>query len=446
MGNLKNWCWMHYEQYIMHEYLQCKKEGKLVDDLKPLCEYVANNYGKKDVKALGEAVGKLLIESEIDKDFTYVEPSTYEEILKELPVSTFKGNEYSTEYLKDHLKGAWIGRIAGCLLGKPYEGWRYKNIETLFKATNNYPMNRYLTKKDFTKELIDNLWMDVDSFWIDNIKDGSFSDDDTTYTVLALKNVEYWGRNFTSENVLETWLRYLPMVVSCTAERIAFRNAAAGLLPPVTATYQNPYREYIGAQIRGDFYGYINPCDPKEAAKMAFTDASISHIKNGIYGEMWVAAMNSIAMSCLSTLEIITKALEQIPLNSRFYEHVMNVVNDFNSGLSEEVSRRNIQKRYNENIELEWGYVLSNAAIVAHALLYGENDFAKTVGYAILCGFDTDCNAATAGSVLGMFIGSQKIDSYWSDSFYNKLHTSIEGYDLVSIDTLVNETLKHIKK
>ena len=148
MGNLKNWCWMHYEQYIMHEYLQCKKEGKLVDDLKPLCEYVANNYGKKDVKALGEAIGKLLVDSEIDKDFSYVEPSTYEEILNELPISTFKGKEYSMEYLKDHLKGAWIGRIAGCLLGKPYEGWRYKNIETLFKATNNYPMNRYLTKKD----------------------------------------------------------------------------------------------------------------------------------------------------------------------------------------------------------------------------------------------------------------------------------------------------------
>lgn len=446
MGELKDWCWMHYEKYIMIEYLQCKKEGLIVDDLKPLCEYVGNNYGKIDVKQLGEDLERQLHSCKKDENFKYAEPSTYDEIIQELKPSTFIKKELSNDDIKNHIKGAWIGRLAGCLLGKPLEGWRSHNIIKMLKETNNYPLSRYISKKDFSKELIDSLWIDVNSFWIDNLKDASFNDDDTTYTVLALKNVLYWGRNFTSYNVLETWLRFLPMVITCTAERIAFRNAASGLLPPFTATHQNPYREYIGAQIRGDFYGYININNPKEAAKMAFNDASISHTKNGIYGEMFVSSLNAIA-PCYDNMEtIILKALEQIPYNSRFHEEIMLVINDYKNNVSEEDNRKNIQKRYNENIELEWGYVLSNAAIVAHGLLYGKNDFALSIGYAIMCGFDTDCNGATVGSVIGMFLGAKKIPSYWYESFKSKLYTSVEGYNLVDIETLVNETLKCLEQ
>ena len=59
-----------------------------------------------------------------------------------------------------------------------------------------------------------------------------------------------------------------------------------------------------------------------------------------------------------------------------------------------------------------------------------------------MCGFDTDCNGATVGSVIGMFLGAKRIPSYWYESFKSKLYTSVEGYNLVDIETLVNETLK----
>lgn len=447
MGTLPNWCWMHYEQYMTREWLQCKKEGRMVDDLKSFCEFIEENYGKRDVKKLGEAMGELLTSAPIDPAFKYVEPSLYEEILKESEAHSFKKvnvNEISN--LKDHLAGAWIGRIAGCLLGKPLEGWRTDRLYPLLKQSNNYPLNRYLSTKDFTKEMIDELFIDVNGWWIDNVKEASFADDDTTYTVLGMKMVEYFGKEFTANDALETWMRFLPIVTTCTAERYTYRNAAKGLLPPQTAIYQNPYREYIGAQIRADFFGYVNVGDPLSAAKMAFKDASISHLKNGIYGEMWVAAMIAIACVEKDPVKIISEALKQVPTNSRLNEHVMEIVNHYLSKMSEEEDREFLHQKYNECIELEWGYVLTNASVVAHGILYGEGDFAKSICYAVQCGFDTDCNGATVGSVVGMMVGESKINPYWYNSFHKKLLTSVDGYNLVSVEQLVEKTIELINK
>ena len=58
--------------------------------------------------------------------------------------------------------------------------------------------------------------------------------------------------------------------------------------------------------------------------------------------------------------------------------------------------------------------------------------------------FDTDCNGATVGSILGMRNTIDGIDEYWKKPINGKIHTSIFGVDTVNIEQAVEKTLEHI--
>ena len=142
----------------------------------------------------------------------------------------------------------------------------------VLRAANNYPIARYLSS-DLPEE-VRKRWDVTDGpgpydalhkNWI-NLIDCMREDDDTNYTVFSLKILERVGRDFTSEDVAVGWLTSLPFLLTCSAERVAYRNLANLVPPPASASLRNPYREWIGAQIRTDLYGWVNPCDPETAA------------------------------------------------------------------------------------------------------------------------------------------------------------------------------------
>jgi ADP-ribosylglycohydrolase len=81
----------------------------------------------------------------------------------------------------------------------------------------------------------------------------------------------------------------------------------------------------------------------------------------------------------------------------------------------------------------------------AAALLYGKGDFGRSICMAVETGFDTDCNGATVGSILGLAMGAEGIPSYWTEPFQDTLHTSVFGIGTVKISDRVKLTMKHIK-
>ena len=124
----------------------------------------------------------------------------------------------------------------------------------------------------------------------------------------------------------------------------------------------------------------------------------------------------------------------------------MHVVEIFKSGVSQQKCFEMIHDKYDEYTAHGWCHTISNAMIVVASLLYGKGDYGNSICMAVETGFDTDCNGATVGSVLGMANGIQSIPEYWTKPINDTLHTSIFGIDTVKISDCVKLTMEHIAK
>ena len=103
-----------------------------------------------------------------------------------------------------------------------------------------------------------------------------------------------------------------------------------------------------------------------------------------------------------------------------------------------------IHSAYDEHTSHGWCHTISNAMIVAAALLYGKGDFGASICMAVEACFDTDCNGATVGSVLGMANGIGAIPKEWQEPIQDTLHTSIFGVGTVKISDCARATMKHV--
>ena len=438
---------MHgWEMYCSNpkiEYQQCIEEGLDIEKYKDIF-YSVSTLPQGDLKRrFADILFDVITNANIKKDYKFIEPNSLAEIKKLRIPYNYKTNE--TVNLEEKINGAWYGRIAGCMLGKTIEGIKTDELIPVLKKSDNYPMHRYISRKDITDDIIEKINFNfLNKAFGDSITFMPI-DDDTNYTVLYQLLIEKYGKDFTPFDVSRHWLNSLRKDSFCTAERVAFCNFVNGYVPPASGSYKNPYREWIGAQIRADYFGYINPGNPELAAEMAWRDGCISHTKNGIYGEMFIAAMLAIATTTDNAEDILLGGLAEIPHTSRLYSEVMKVYNNYKNGVTQKECFANIHNAYDEHVGHDWCHTISNALIVASSLLYGDMDYSKSICMAVETGFDTDCNGATVGSIIGMAKGIKAIPHEWYYRMNDTLQTSIFDKSFVKISECVNKTLEHIK-
>ena len=429
-----------YCNLLRMEYNQCLEEGLDVEKYKDLVWAVSNIEDEDDRRRFADMIFELLMKTEIREGYEYNEPSDLEGIRALRKPYAFEKKMPSEDRLREKILGAWYGRICGCILGKPCEGTKYDELTQFLKDADNFPMTRYICRKDikYKSTIRTSCLADEMQFapW----------DDDTNYVVLAQMLIEKYGKDFTPKNVMQLWTASQPLPSYYTAEKIALVNYACGYLPPAYAVYKNPYREWIGAQIRGDYFGYINPGDPETAADMAWRDASISHVKNGIYGEMFVSAMLASAAVTDNLRDAILGGLAEIPATSRLYAAVMRLIARYDAGVTQAEAFADIHAEWDDKDPHDWCHTISNALIVVAALLYGECDYGKSICMAVETGFDTDCNGATVGSVLGMLLGEKAIGDEWKAPTHGILDTTIAGAEKSEITVLAEKTMGHITK
>ena len=376
------------------------------------------------------------------KDFGYSEPSELEKIEEQSNVAALPEDAY-TDIESNYFYGAWLGRCIGCAWGQPVEGKKSEEIVQWYKNAGKYPINFYVPTVSGEQR--------NEGPATDEHLRGMPLDDDTRYTVLNYLLLKSKGYEFDSWDVGEHWAWHLPFRFVCTAETQSYYNflsidkctpwgkpeGAMELLKEAkTNTYLNPYREWIGAQIRCDAFAYVAAGMPKLASRLAYKDAYFSHTKNGIYGEMFFATLISAAFVYKDIDKCMDIALSVVPVNSRFYEMVLWTRKLAASNLSREELMAELlewSKQYN------WVHTLNNAACCIAAILRYGNDFRKAVAFVVECGADTDCNGATVGSFMGALLGAENNPEDIADGLKDTFSVGIAPYDQYSIKGFADE-------
>lgn len=345
----------------------------------------------------------------------------------------------------DRVRGAWYGRAVGCLLGKPVEKIPRAGIEEIARSTGNWPITGYFTARGLPADVAGRWpWnrRSAPTSLVENI-DGMPEDDDLNFPLLALDLLEAHGSALTTDDVAEAWLASLPAGRVFTAERAAYRNLLEARPVPDTATHHNPFREWIGALIRVDVYGWACPGDVRTAAKLAWTDARLSHTRNGLYGAMWGAGLCSAALVAGSAAEALDAAGTVIPPGSRLAAAVSlgrRVGADLAAGSIDDAGA--LDQLHAALGGLHWVHTLNNAALIACAVEASAGRIDRGIALAVAGGWDTDSAGATVGSVLGALGGVAGIGPAWIDPLHGRIATSLPGAPSRSIEELAQRTLK----
>jgi len=352
--------------------------------------------------------------------------------------------------------GAWLGRCAGCALGKPVEAFmgehnglsskeRLKKYLTAI-SPDEWPIKDYIAEHSPAEGETGRTWCPLSTREAIAFME---SDDDIRYTVLGQMILRDKGKAFNTATVANYWLQYLGYAQVCTAETQAYRNIVerydalrwgadekinAEVDWEWVATRLNPYREWIGAQIRVDSYGYACPGDPERAAELAWHDARLSHVKNGVYGAMLCAAMMAKAFVTKDAREVVEAGLSEIPATSRLYAELRQVIALCDEqGCDYEKSDAILDGIYRLLGHYHPVHTNNNAAVCVAAVLVSGGDFHKGITFAVMGGWDTDCNGATVGSIVGAMTGGANAPRHWTGRLNDTLNSLIPGYHPITI-------------
>lgn len=341
--------------------------------------------------------------------------------------------------LRKRMLGAWLGRAAGCMLGVPVEGWRVADMEALAGRTGMaFPPQTYWKEHPRPDDIRYGVSR-VNDYLEGRIK-AIEVDDDLAYTLLGLLILERYGTGFSTTSVAEAWLDLLPM--ACTAEHVALENLKMGVPPSRSALKNNPFMEWIGADIRSDPWGYAAAGWPEQAADWAYRDAFLSHRHNGIYGEMFFAAAIAAAFAVESPMEALRIGLSEIPRQCRLAIDVRWAIQQCPKLSDWRQARTLVDQRFSG---MNWVHTNNNACLTVFGLHLGDGDFTRTIGTTVAMGLDNDCTAATAGSIFGAVFGIDRIPQYWWKPFKGRVRTYLRGHETFKINDIVRRFLDQMQ-
>lgn len=275
---------------------------------------------------------------------------------------------------RERVMGCWLGKAVGGTLGLPFEG-----VDGPLDLTYYEPV---------PTEMLPNDDLDLQVVW------ACVLDQQQEVKVSRHAFAKAW-----LTHVNFPWDEY----------GVALRNLKNGLHPPLSGSHDNWFSNGMGAPIRSEIWACLAPGRPDLAAAYAYEDACVDHDADGIWGEVFLAALQSAAFAESDAEVLLRDALNTLPADSR----VRLAVADTGTWWNETGDWRAVRELILEHHGHEnFTDAPMNIAFTALGWLAGAGDFSRAICIATNCGKDTDCTAATVGALMGI-IAPESIDQKW---------------------------------
>ncbi len=260
--------------------------------------------------------------------------------------------------------GCWLGKAVGGTLGAPIEGW-----------DGPHHLDFY-----------------------DPVPTTMVPNDDLDLQVVWAMTIAAQPKPVVNSRVLaEAWLKNVGFPWDEYA--VAIRNLKNGIMPPFSGSYDNWFVDGMGCAIRSELWACLAPGNPERAAKLSYEDACVDHDGDGMWAEVFLAAMESAAFIENDVRKIIEIGKEQIPAGLKLREGIEDAIRWYDEKPEFGYLFDKIMTKYKSD---NFTDVKVNFPIMVAALLLGKGDFSKSICDAVNFGEDTDCTGATVGALLGI--------------------------------------------
>lgn len=283
-----------------------------------------------------------------------------------------------------------LGKLIGVYLGRPFEGWSYDRIMAELGEVNYYVNERR------------NVPLIV-------------TDDDISGTFTFLRALPDYGnrRDLTPAQIGQTWLNYIIEKQTIlwwggmgnSTEHTAYLRLKHGIPAPLSGSIElngQVVAEQIGAQIFIDGWAMVAPGDPELAADLAGRAGSVSHDGAAVHGAQVLAAMEAQAFVERDLQKLLDTGVSLIPGDSIIARLIADIREWREQYADWRVTRKCIEERYGYHIYGGNCHMVPNHALIMLGLLYGDDDFQKSLMITNTSGWDTDCNSGNVGCLLGI--------------------------------------------
>ncbi|MBX3085936.1 MAG: ADP-ribosylglycohydrolase family protein [Anaerolineae bacterium] len=307
-----------------------------------------------------------------------------------------------TQLPSDYLERAYagvLGKTIGVYLGRPFEQWTHERI-----LAELGEITYYVNEKRGVPLVV--------------------TDDDLTGTFTFLRALSDYGntRALTPAQIGQSWLNYIIENktilwwggLGYSTEHTAYLRLKNGIPAPASGSIHRNgsiIAQQIGAQIFIDGWAMVAPNDPALAAELAGKAGSVSHDGESVYAAKLWAAMESAAFGESDIQRLLDIGLSFIPADS-IIARVIEELRHWRTIQPDWYKTRGwLAEHYNYDIYGGACHVIPNHAVMIMSLLYGDDDFQKSLMIVNTSGLDTDCNSGNVGCLLGIKNGLAGIDS-----------------------------------